>query len=244
MSELTAAPTIATPETGDLIPIRKAGAPGLLKITLAQLAAFVGGGGGGGANWYFQPPSAADFTPLSGNAALPNISDDTDVGCVMDFGGPSVTGTIAKAATKALPAAGDWEVRARLTGNLIWQNFAAFGLFAIENAGLKPYVANTMESGRTLQTRRDKMGGGYLSDFNAGASPTNSLFFRLVYTSATGVYSSYISYTGKHWILLGTTTNAQAGFVAKADRIGFGIWTGFANAYFPTVVCDYWWQSF
>lgn len=41
MSELTTADPIATPEDGDIFPVRKASLPGLLKITLLQTAAYV-----------------------------------------------------------------------------------------------------------------------------------------------------------------------------------------------------------
>jgi len=75
--------------------------------------AWAAGGGGGGTPWYWNPPTAASFATLSGDATLPLLTDDPDIGLSVDFQ-PLAAGTnVSRFAYRTLSnPAGDWVMTA------------------------------------------------------------------------------------------------------------------------------------
>lgn len=207
-----------------------------------RITAAASGSGGGGQPWYFSPPPAADFTAISGDGTIPTISDDGDIGTILNSG-TTVGGTIARLAVKALPAATDWTVTGHFIGDIIEANFSAFGLFAVESATGKYYAMTvTNNSGWFFQARRGTLGGGF-TGATTGAGGELEMFFRIDFVNATNTYTLSWSKTGKNWIILDSVVGGS--FTSAADQIGFGIWSGVARTGVDDYcTCDSWVQTF
>lgn len=208
-------------------------------------AAANGSGGGGSHPWWWSPPPAADFSVVSGDGTSPTLSDDADVGTLL-LGGTTVTGTIVRSSYKALPGSGDWDVTAHLVGDAPYQNFYAFGLFAMESATGKYFGItvsyDTGTLGPIVQSRRGTLAGGFTSALSRTGGE-NAMFYRIRYTSATNTYDVFISSTGKNWMLFESVVGGS--FTTAADRIGFGVWNGVVlTGQQLAVACDAWTQSF
>jgi len=101
-SELSTADAIATPETGDLLPIRKAAASGLLKITLEQVKDFV---------LSFLPSVATAGSVVQIEAADYTIAPADVTKYIRLISASAKNVTVEDEATTALPANGEWHFR-------------------------------------------------------------------------------------------------------------------------------------
>lgn len=193
------------------------------------------GGGGGAAGVLFDPPLAADFgTSYASNGSL-TLTDDADVGLLID------TGTVAASVRNKLKAvpAGDWWVEARIVGFVPTQNFSAFGL-GVMDSGVRTHYFNI--DGRSNFRCEHWNGGTYVG------APASVIvwgmanpFMRIEYTSSTNTYVWKVSANGKIWVTIMTLVNpasftapAYVGFNATYDRN-----SGPANVF----SCPYWAQS-
>src|SRR3546814_20350395 len=104
----------------------------------------------------FAPPAAADFTLASGDANDLILSDDADVGLVID-NGPMVTGNISRIATIPLPGLIDWEFRAACK---ITQppRAGSVNVTAYESATGKHINIGSLQTSNTIYSWRSKIG--------------------------------------------------------------------------------------
>ena len=82
-----------------------------------QWIAAPSGGGGSSTPWYWNPPVAADFTLLSGDANSLTLTNDADVG-LMIKSGPIVggSGDTSRIAVKPIPnPAANWDIKVQLS---------------------------------------------------------------------------------------------------------------------------------
>lgn len=228
MTELATAPERVAPAGTDILPLRRGAVAGLWKITLAEIAAFVGGGGSSNP-WWFSPPLAAAMTTRTGDATSPTITDDANVGLILDFG-PAVGGDISRIATLTVPApSADWTVDMQISNLNPADNFNASGMFLRNAATGKLYDFARAQDGITTITRRPSLAGWTADTYQKNWGLIQ--FYKIVFTAGTGTYDFYVSNNGKQWILvLSQTVAAHFGAGNFADQVGFGCVTSFASA--------------
>lgn len=202
------------------------------------------------APWWFNPPAAADFpTLISGDANLPILSDDPDVGLIVE-NGQVVLGDIGRFAFKALPADGvNWQVTARITPSGPQFQYLGWGLYCQDSVG-GSHISIQWTTGGGISQLQGRRGTntGFLAN---GTSSTNvgflPAFLRLRYVHnadpAVARYYYEYSYDGKHFVSLGSYAKNVFG-ANRADRIGFGFLNVNNTAGVRTALsCDHWEQS-
>lgn len=201
--------------------------------------------GGSGQPWWWNPPVAADFTAVSGDATLPTKSDDADVGMIIS-NGASVAGPIRRIVHKALPAGVDWTATARIVFDAPTMNFIGGGLFAYESGSGKILDIVTIPSNdATNRSFLDTHGGTTCTLTAAGTDlvvtreAERTVWFRIVHDHAADTYQTLYSYSGKSWVQHLAATTAAALGISHYDKIGLGFYnlgTGASAAY---VTCDH-----
>lgn len=186
------------------------------------------GGGGGGAPWWFSPPLAASLTATSGDGTLPTMSDDTDVGLLLNPGA-QVSGNKARCALLAITGPTvDWTAECQLD---IFSPNAVFclqGMFLRNSTTGKLYIMGRIAHAfQFLVVQRvPALTGGSITDLFADdfINTEKVQFFRMVYTAASTTYTFFVSENGKQWLQIasaGITDHFGTG--NQADQIGFGV---------------------
>jgi len=218
MSELTSASQIAALSAADMIPIREDGVPGLQYTTPQQISDFVGGGGGG-SSWDFVPPLAADFTTNSGDATQVTLTDDANIGLMID-NGTGVSSNIQRIATRPLASSGAADFTSVAHLKITGSNVAGtMGLILYESATNKLMIAGVL----SLNSRYAWYGD--LTNFSGGifnyTDYIKDFWIQIRYVHATATYAIDFSFDGKSWVQEATFA-ATTAFTVRANRIGFG----------------------
>ena len=177
-----------------------------------------GGGGGGGA--LFDPPAAADFTLVSGDATQLTLIDDADAGLIATTG--NFNGW-RMAVQELTDPTGDFDV--------ISKSNSLFGLN--NNTELGQIVLRDSVSGRHTTfgftiTNLVVSNYGSLTGFSGRPFTYTGVYgqpgiqwFRIVHTG--GEYIFYVSSNGKYWAELYRLTDTSF-LTNRADQVGFGIY--------------------
>lgn len=178
------------------------------------------GGGGSSQPWYFNPPTASQFTLLSGDATNLTVADDADVGLMIKSGPSTTAGDISRIGYRTLSnKALDWDIVVHAP---ITMNDAAYrkaGLMLMDSVSGKLILFGQNNEyapcGVVYFNSLTEYGDG-LGMENFSLQPT---FYRVSSVGTTLTY--YVSHDGKNWLQFG-----QAGVTDfldnRADRIGFG----------------------
>lgn len=177
--------------------------------------------GGSGGNWWFVPPAASSFALISGDATNLTLTDNTDVGLLMDSGtsvsGDKIRGAVRTLTNKAL----DWEMIARLDIPLVTTNFTYFGLLLYDSVGGRA-LGFKFDNSTTLNASHWNNLGSYNANgatiFNIMGGNMN--WFRAKRVGANISY--YFSGDGKAWTLF--LTESTTAWLANApDKVGIFI---------------------
>jgi hypothetical protein len=238
MTELTSAPSVST--VGGvagtmLLPTREGASAGLLKMTVDELAAYIGGGGGG-APWWFDPPLASAFTARSGDGTSPTMTDDADVGLIVDCGA-AVNGDVSRCVTAPITSpSADWSAEFQLDCLNPSDNYNAAGVFLRNAATGKLYDFGQAQDRVTILTARPSLAGWSADVYTKNWSRV--LFYKVTFTASSGTYSFYVSMNGKQYILaISVLIGAHFGAGNFADQIGFGAVTAFSSTVHLGVTC-------
>lgn len=196
--------------------------------------------------WDFVPPAAADFgTTASGDATNVTLTDDSDVGLLVDSG-TLVLGDKFRIAYKALPSSGntDWEVKMRYKCTNPGANNYSVGIVAYESASGKACSAlfQPTSTNSTCYFQRSASLGAWTATIGSVARTPHDGWLRFNYTNGSSTLAAYWSINGKQWQSLGSVTNATA-FTTRADKVGISTHMNVSGGNIYMSV-PYWWQSF
>lgn len=202
-----------------------------------RIIAAANGSGGGGSWPPFQPPLAVNFTRNSGDATLVTLTDDADVGLILD-NGTHVGGNIQRIATTPLASAGaaDFTAVARIVAN--GSNLAGSqGLILFESATNRLVLSGIL----SLSNRYTWYGS--LTAFSGGifnyADYLKVFWVRIRYVHASATYFFDFSFDGKSWVEEGSVA-ARTAFTTRANRIGFGFQNAQVSTKRPKISVSYW----
>lgn len=179
-------------------------------------------GGIGNLPWWWVPPLAADFATFakpSGNN--PTLRDDDDLGLVLVSNNASDATLRSRMALKACPAAGAFEVEARIRVNAYTVSANGAGLFLYESGTNKVQFAGILGEGN--QRNADSWSGTYSSFVGRGNRVLNTdadAFFRIGRDGSNNIYVDW-SRTGKDWMRLRSVAQTTP-FTTKPTHIGIG----------------------
>lgn len=180
----------------------------------------VSGGGGGGA-WYFNPPLAASFAKQSGDATLPILTDDAQVGLLVQ-GNTPVGGDLCRMAYRTLTSKTlDWSIVVRMNWLQIPDNFASMGIRIRDSISGKLYGYG-FRNGDAIQLNRagfTNLAGGFIGETNSSYRGTVN-WLKVDRVGVNLIY--YASADGKLWHKYLTETVAGF-FPNNPDQIGFGV---------------------
>lgn len=206
-----------------------------------------GGGGGGSGPWYFNPPHATDFPTLGNSLGTDmTLTDDTDVGLVLEWQGNQGSNDDSEGCFKALPAGVDWTV--------------------IVHFLMHPYNANYIYGGPCVRNSGANRGYTYGQFLFSGAlgyfllgqngfagQTTNSTFegnapvpmhMKLQFNSTTDDLSCSLSGDGKTFRKL--RSDNIASYLGTPDLVGFKLHTSTGDAnhdHNPVITVDRWEQD-
>ena len=219
-------------------------------ITSLTDTAISGGGGSSGGWWQAFKPVVADF-PTAFKAAAdatPNavITNDTDLGLVIKAQFPGSDRW--KGWSKAIPAGVNWQVSARISFNMVPQNYCGISLIAYNAASAKLRALGYLFDNGYKLYHTDWTLSAFVSHVGSFIGPQASIFVRYIYTLATDALDAWMSFDGKNWWFHGTRTVAAsfgAGAANRPDFISPAIFTTYAQGAGFEIggVCDYWVQS-
>lgn len=198
--------------------------------------------------WYWAPPVASDFTAASADATLPVMTDDADIGLMINFG-THVTGNISRHVYKALPSSGtvDWSVIVKLnfnimsvsniTGIMAWESATGKTLRICQNATTREIRADRTTTMTSALTN--------VAAYSQSTVPEQASWLKISFVASTGLYSWQFSTNGKQWNP--TTPNtiaATTAFTTRADRVALFAWSAGTNAAWTQfLACQRWTQS-
>jgi hypothetical protein len=183
------------------------------------------GGGGSSTPWYWLPPTAATFTLSNGGGAANMVlTDDTDVGLILEPTTFAAASALSHCfALQALASStADWTLEIKFEGDVNGQfEYNGFGICLYETSTNKFIFFGN----RTFGSYRSTM-----VDYWASASSFNSdqrtmqgspyKFLRVVHTG--GNYKFYISAAGKRFFQI-LSVGDTAFLAGRADKVGFAM---------------------
>lgn len=212
----------------------------------------IGGGGGGGVvppptpAWDFDPPLAVDFPFLiSGDATVPAISDDADVGLKVDTG-TLPGGNIHRAAMKTLPASAAWTVTAKLRLDVTPFAVSTQHLLLRETSTNKMTLfglAQISGTGQLFYSRGTGLVGGIATVIPPEIWPLLHQWFRLEYVPGSNLIIASFSVDGKQWQPY-FSDPVGTSFTTRPNQIGLGSWSNAASTRRSMLSCPYWTQTF
>lgn len=182
------------------------------------------GGGGSSTPWYWNPPVAADFTLLSGDANSLTLTDDADVG-LMIKSGPIVggAGDVSRIAVKPIPnPAADWDIRVHALTFADGQDYTKILPLVLRDSvgGRLATMSVTNESNTYANVNFNSLtayGGATGDSFNnKGGAP---MWFRVACVGSTLTY--YVSMDGKNWLDV-ATADVTSFLANRPNQVGFG----------------------
>jgi hypothetical protein len=173
--------------------------------------------GGGGGNWWFDPPLAADFSLVSGDASNLTLADDTDVGLMIDAG---PNGTAERMAYKTLTDKTlDWDLVVRLDGFSASQNYAKWGIAirdSVSGSLIDFIVTNNIGVSINRMNSFTSYNGTSVQFNMTTGTPFN--WFRISHSG--GNYDFQVSPDGKQWKTV-LSESDTAFLTNRADQVGF-----------------------
>jgi hypothetical protein len=187
------------------------GSPGEVLVTQgpaanpAWVAAGYSAGGILGKPWDFQPPEAGDFALLSGDATNLTISDDADVGLMMDSGAMPAAAPVLRTAYMTLTTPSlEWEMKAKFKVTVPSTATSNVGIFYRDPTSGRTVVCavgfNTSGLVSAAVSRYTS-----LTAFSASGSShaqlnnMQDMFLRITKVNASSLFVMAISMDGKNW---------------------------------------------
>lgn len=182
-----------------------------------------GGGGGSGAPWYFDPPLAANFTRLSGDATLPVLSDHAGAGLLVDFGN-SVGGDKTRGAWMPIPNPNaNWTIVCRYSWNVPKSNYLYGGFSLRDSAHGRFLTMGPIEDGGgDFTVRHFNTLGGTAANVCGIGTRKNWEFARVDYDVVAETLTYYASTDGAAWVLLGSNSRTVY-YVNRLDQMGLAL---------------------
>lgn len=189
-----------------------------------QWIAAPSGGGGTGKPWYWNPPVAADFTLLSGDANSLTLTNDADVG-LMIKSGPIVggSGDTSRIAVKPIPnPAANWDIKVHALTFSDGQDYTKILPLVLRDsvggrmttmAMTNEYITYANINLASLTAYGGAVGDGFM---NKGGAP---LWFRVACVGTTLTY--YVSMDGKNWLDV-ATAGVTSYLANRPNQVGFG----------------------
>ncbi len=186
--------------------------------------------GSGGVNWWLAPPTAASFSLASGDGNTITLTDDTDVGLLVDTGAP-VGGDIIRTAYRTLTTkALDWSMTIRIEKLMQQANFSGMGLMLWDSVAGRSESFH-FESNVVVHNKWNGLSGFNSQYYSITMALVDIKWLRVVHTG--GNYVTYLSADGKLWSQVGSASDT--GFLTnRANRVGLFLFynrTGFQNAF-------------
>lgn len=184
-----------------------------------RITAAASGSGGGGAAWWFDPPAAADFSLASGDATQLTLTDDADVGLMVDGG--AAANIIRFAYIPLTDKTLDWDMVVRLDMFGFVQNFASLGVCVRDSVSGRVRQFNITNNIAVAITAMNS-----LASFNSTTFTANMLtgvplhWFRIRHTGGNIVFQ--VGPDGKQW-KTALTESATAWLTNRANQVGLNI---------------------
>lgn len=200
---------------------------------------------GGGGSWWFLPPAAADFTLIG--TVTPTLTDDTDVGLIVNFGA-AATGDVYRGAVKTISSVtADWSVTIKVVPTTLESNYAGVGILLYDTVSarvihFRTEFEGTAKQGESVVVNRGSYPSGFNSNpLNVNYSLGQSLFLRVRHINSGSTYKYDVSSDGKSWIEVFSESDT-AWLTNRANRVGIG---GFYNRSSGVLLASipYWSQS-
>ena len=191
--------------------------------------------------WYWSPPLASSFPSLVGTVNL-TLTDDPDVGLIIN-GGTPVSGNVTRAALKSCPAAGtDFTAIARISQGMVTQSYMGIGLVLYESSsGKVAMLMDQVDTGAGLvEVNYQTLTSYNTTPSNLNATSGLPTWFKIQRIGSTLYY--YFSYEGKVWNLLMSAAQTAA-FTTAPNYIGVGVFYNYSGAANAIGLCDYWSQT-
>lgn len=168
-----------------------------------------------GAPWDFSPPTAASFSLASGDATNLTLTDDNDVGLMIDPGAP-VSGEITRFAYRTLTTpANDWVMTAKILPLLVVGNHSSVGIMARDSASGR-HAALMLVHGGTLDVNYRTL--STYSSAPLSWSTNYKMFWLQIEKSGSNLLYK-VSPDGKNWETL-LTASATAWMTSVPNQVG------------------------
>jgi hypothetical protein len=165
--------------------------------------------GGGGTAWDFSPPAASYFTLQSSDATQLTLTDDADVGLLIDPG--ALSSNCVRMARKSLTTkASAWDLKAKIKGVTTTDSYSDYGIMVRDSIGGKYYrlaVASNAPLGVSHFSGYNTFVG---TDYGTGTLQLTGIplqWFRIAFDGTNLVF--YTSAEGKLWTSLCSVTYAS-----------------------------------
>lgn len=171
--------------------------------------------------WDLQVPPANSFALASTDATLLTLTDDVNVGLLVDPGAVNATECVRWAYKTLKDKASAWDLVIRLRHWMPAANYSGIGVYLQDSTTNRTYKLLKQSDSRELQVLQYSD----LKTFNAiNSTPDNGPdlspdWFRVTHDGTN--YKFYVSAEGKLWSELYSVGNT-AYLTGKADRVGFG----------------------
>ena len=177
-----------------------------------------GGGSSGGGDWAFDPPTAASVTAFSGDGTAATLTDDADIGLIIDTGANNNDGPY-RGITVPVPASGAQQltVRFNFTGSPSHHTAPAFGVLGDgDTRGRALWLYKNSNGYNMVRWRQGTAGqnGGNDGDIDFWHPLQPHAWLRVVVNADNSV-SWYRSSNGKTWQLL---LNASSDTTGRPDK--------------------------
>jgi len=201
------APVAATLTAGTGIAI--ANGPGSVTITAS----------GAATNWWFQPPTAAQFTLASGDATSLSLTDDTQAGLLVGGGAP-VTGDVLRVGYQTLSNKNaDWDLKVRITGLIPTTNYSGYGIIIRDSISGR-VTSQTVRGGGAFEINNWNGLVGYNGHVTGAVFTPPPVWFRVQHSGSNYVFST--SPDGKRWQSM-VSVGDTSWLTNKADQVGIVI---------------------
>lgn len=175
-------------------------------------AAGSGGGSSSGGDWAFDPPLAASLTPLSGDATMPVLTDDADIGLIIDCGPNNTDGMMRGIQLPALDLAKTTTMTLRFnyTGSLGTYTAPFVGVFTADNShGRQLWFYKNGNPYSAVKWKQGTAGQNSSNDGDIGYQfyPSDRIWMRIVLKPDSSV-EFWHSSNGKTWALIYAENNS------------------------------------
>lgn len=196
--------------------------------------------------WYgttYRPTASQFTTYFHGGAATDvTLTDDADVGLIIDAGAITAAENTRGVVQAAPSDASDWTVTAHFNPHIYRADYNGIGLVLYETGTTKSLFWGMMHNGGPYIYARRASAGAFIS--NPGSyQPTTGFNYahwvRIRYVVSSNTYFLDYSMEGKVWNNVASIVKTTA-FTTRADTIGFGAYVNNGTAGIKTIsVCDY-----